>query len=163
MTEEATSHELRPRARRDGVLRRTLGDETVVYDLETHEAHCLNPAAAWVWQHADATRTVAQLTARLASDLGLPEDEDLVWLSLVELEEAGLMDDSPMTAPAATTRRELLGRLARTSALALAAPAVSTVVVPTASAAATCLDAGEMCVSGVECCSGICFGGICAG
>lgn len=152
-----------PRARHDGVLRRAVGDETVVYDLERHQAHCLNPTAACVWQHAEGTRGVTELAAVLESELGLPRDEDLVWLSLVELEEAGLMDEAPTALPAETTRRELLSRLARYSALALAAPAVSTVMVPTASAAATCLDAGEMCVSGVECCSGICFGGMCAG
>ena len=37
-----------PKARTDGLLVEEMDGETLVYDLDTHGAHCLNPAAALV-------------------------------------------------------------------------------------------------------------------
>jgi hypothetical protein len=34
-----------PRARRDGLLEETVGEELLLYDQESHTAHCLSPNA----------------------------------------------------------------------------------------------------------------------
>ncbi len=39
----------RPRSRTEGLVVRQAGEELLVYDLERHRAHCLNRAAAIVW------------------------------------------------------------------------------------------------------------------
>ena len=38
-----------PKARQEQLTVRELPDETVVYDLARHKAHCLNPTAALIW------------------------------------------------------------------------------------------------------------------
>ena len=60
--------EMRPVARRDGLLIRELPGEVLVYDRERHRAHCLNQTAASVFRHADGTRTVADLARVLAPE-----------------------------------------------------------------------------------------------
>ena len=69
-----------PRARSKGLLVEHLDDETLVYDLSSHEAHCLNKAAAHVWGMADGEYTVAQIAGTLP-DVGLPADESIVAAS----------------------------------------------------------------------------------
>ena len=41
---------LLPRAHTDGLVIKELPNETLVYDLKTDEAHCLNQTAALVWK-----------------------------------------------------------------------------------------------------------------
>ncbi len=48
-----------PHGRKDGLVVKELGNETLVYDLERDEAHCLNQTAALVW------KTSTWLTATL--------------------------------------------------------------------------------------------------
>ena len=42
---------MKPRARTEGLVVTELPDELLVYDLERHRAHCLNPTAALVFKH----------------------------------------------------------------------------------------------------------------
>ena len=42
-----------PHARTDNLVIRELDDETLVYDMERDEAHCLNQTAALVWKQCD--------------------------------------------------------------------------------------------------------------
>lgn len=94
-----------PRARSKGLLVEHLDDETLVYDLSSHEAHCLNKAAAHVWGMADGEYTVAQIAGTLP-DVGLPADESIVAASLGDLTAAELLcrarsaeDVDPYTSP----------------------------------------------------------------
>ena len=75
---------MKPRARTEGLVVRELPDELLVYDLERHRAHCLNPTAALVFKHCDGRRSVAQIARILRRELDVdaPADESLVWLSL---------------------------------------------------------------------------------
>jgi hypothetical protein len=56
----------RPIARTEGLLIESVGEETVVYDLDTKEAHCLKALAATVFMYADGARTAADI-AELSS------------------------------------------------------------------------------------------------
>ena len=67
-----------PLARSEGLLVEELGDETLVYDRESHEAHCLNRSAALVWRHCDGTTTVADMVSLLQQELDIPADESMV-------------------------------------------------------------------------------------
>src|SRR2546422_8935483 len=60
----------RPRQRRDGLVVQELPEETLVYDLERHKAHCLEAVAAAVWEACDGHRTVEQIAARAAKRIG---------------------------------------------------------------------------------------------
>ncbi len=107
-----------PRARREGLLEETVGEELLLYDQDSHTAHCLSPVAACVWRHCDGKRGVAEL-ARLAG-----VSEDLVAGALHELREKGLLVAEPELTQSTTpgvSRREAIGRMARVGAAAAGA------------------------------------------
>lgn len=104
-----------PRARRDGLLEERLGDELLLYDQDSHTAHCLSSVAACVWRHCDGERDVAEL-AQLAG-----ASKNLVADALHELREKQLLDVDPGLAQSTVpgeSRREAIGRVARYGAAA---------------------------------------------
>jgi len=112
--------------------------ELLVYDLERHRAHCLNPPAAVVFKHCDGTRTVPELARVLHGELGSPADPDCVWLALDRLGEAQLLRErvSRPSGQARISRRALVRRLG----IAVLLPAIVSVLAPTpAEAAASCV------------------------
>lgn len=122
------------RARQGDVVVRTLSDELLVYDLRRHKAHCLNQAAALVWQNCDGTRTVPQLRRIVEEHCDRSVDDDVVWYALDKLEEASLLARRPpRPAGEALTRRRML----RTLGVAVLVPAVTSILAPTAAQATT--------------------------
>lgn len=101
---------LLPRARQDGVLEETVGEELLLYDQESHTAHCLSPIAACVWRHCDGERDVAELAGLAGAS------ESLVADALHQLREKDLLDAEPElignTVPS-ESRREAIIRVAR--------------------------------------------------
>jgi hypothetical protein len=110
-----------PRARRDGLLVEELGEEILLYDRDSHTAHCLSPIAACVWRHCDGERDVTEL-AELTG-----ESERLVADALHELHEKDLLATEPTlmqsTVPG-ISRREAIGRGLRYGAAAAAVPLI---------------------------------------
>ena len=88
-----------PQSRKEQLLTQRVGDELVVYDERTHEAHRLNRTAAEVGAQADGARTVPELASSLRESLaaggetavGDQESEELVRLALDDLGRAGLL------------------------------------------------------------------------
>jgi hypothetical protein len=108
---------LLPRARRDRLLVEPVGKELLLYDQESHTAHCLNSVAACVWRHGDGERDMAEL-ADLAG-----VSEGLVARALHELREKNLLEEEPQLAQSTSpsiSRREAIGRVARYGAAATA-------------------------------------------
>jgi hypothetical protein len=106
-----------PRARKDGLLLETLGEELLLYDRDSHTAHCLSPIAACVWRHCDGERDLTDL-AVLAG-----VSESLVADALHELREKNLLDAEPQfiqSTASGISRREAIGRAARYGAAAAA-------------------------------------------
>jgi hypothetical protein len=124
---------MKPNAREKGLVVQHLADETLVYDLERHKAHCLNRTAGAVWRLCDGKRDEAALARLLGKDLGTPTGEDVVRLALRELGRARLLQD-PVAADIRLSRRRLIQRLGQ----AVALPLVVSIVSPTAAQAATC-------------------------
>jgi hypothetical protein len=110
-------HESLPRARRDGLLEETVGEELLLYDRDSHTAHCLSPIAACVWRHCDGEHNATEL-AELAG-----ASESIVADALHELREKHLLDAEPelmqSTIPG-VSRREAISRAARYGAAAAA-------------------------------------------
>jgi hypothetical protein len=106
-----------PLAREGGLLEEAVGEELLLYDQESHTAHCLSPIAACVWRHCDGERDVTKL-AELAR-----VSESLVADALHELREKDLLAAEPelmqSTVPG-ESRREAIGRVARYGAAAAA-------------------------------------------
>ncbi len=157
----------RARARSAGLLVRDLRGEVVVYDTLTHQAHCLNAAAASVFRHADGRRTPAEI----ATLLGPGADEELVAKALGQLAGAGLLEPSPEGLERAPSRREALKQVGLGAVLL--APLVTSLLVPTpAEASLSCIPAAacngsnndQPCTNGgqAECATHTCQGpGLC--
>ncbi|MDP2956863.1 MAG: hypothetical protein Q8N53_10630, partial [Longimicrobiales bacterium] len=128
-----------PQARTDGLLVEEMDGETLVYDLQTHAAHCLNPAATLVWRRSDGRTTVRAMVPFLG-EVGLPEEESLVWMALSRLDEAGLVGSVTLPGPKGSfSRKDVLRVLGAAAAMTLLLPAVDSVVAPLAAAAASCI------------------------
>lgn len=106
-----------PRARRDGLLVETVGEELLIYDESSHTAHCLSLIAACVWRHCNGERDVTEL-AELAE-----VSESLVANALHELREKDLLDAEPQltqSTDSGVSRREAIGQAARYGVAAVA-------------------------------------------
>ncbi len=122
-----------PFSRREGVVVRDLSEETVVYDVQTHRAHCLNRTAALVWRHCDGETTVEEMADILHRELSLPVDESVVQMALNQLAAANLLEGRFPVFCQPRSRREAI--LAGLSAVLL--PAVLSITAPRATAAAS--------------------------
>lgn len=130
---------MKPLRRRSGLVITELGDEVLVYDLESHRAHCLNPTAAQVFRLCDGAATVKEIAEALPGT-GARAREAIAWLALRKLEKSRLLE-TPLSGAsvfASLSRREMLRRAAVVSGLLL--PAITSLVAPTpAEAVATCV------------------------
>jgi hypothetical protein len=103
-----------PKARDDeDIVVQEVFDEYMLYDLKRHKSHLLNPTAAKVWQWCDGTTPPLELSMKLSTTFGLPQDkaDNVLWLTLDRLERAHLLE-AKVKRPATyqkITRRQLLG------------------------------------------------------
>ncbi|HZM90728.1 MAG TPA: PqqD family peptide modification chaperone [Blastocatellia bacterium] len=154
--------QLIPEARRDGLVVRDLEDEVLVYDRGRNRAHCLNRTAALVWSYCDGKRSADDIARAIATETRVQINEDLVWIGVEQLSKSHLLRERatlPELKPG-LSRREVIRRIGLTAAVAL--PAVTSIVAPSASQAANCLPSGQTCTSSAQCCSQVCSGGMCA-
>src|SRR5438477_5068457 len=105
--------EFRPLRRKRGLKVEEFDHEVLVYDLDRHQAHCLNPVAAKIWMLCDGESSIADLAAEVAADAGRDPDESVIVRALELLSEASLLE-SPSTITADlvdASKRRTLGRL----------------------------------------------------
>lgn len=123
-----------PKARSADLVVQEVGDETMVYDLLSHKAHCLNRTAAHIWKTCDGETPVASMPERIGKDLGASVDEDFVLLALTELSDRGLLANQGIQ-PRMTNRREVLRKI---SFGVVAAPIILSLVAPAAGQSGSC-------------------------
>ena len=129
-----------PKAREKDLVIQELEDETLVYDLESHQAYALNRTAGLVWRHCDGQTSVEQMTHMVQRELNAPVNEDAVWFALKRLDTLRLLKES-LSLPLwvkTITRRQVLRTMGKVGLAALI-PTVITVVAPRAAQAATCV------------------------
>lgn len=151
-----STEQIRPKARKAGLIITQLADETLVYDTQTQQAHCLNQQAALVWEHCDGQTTIPDLVRKLQPGLKEPIDEQWVWYGLDGLTRIRLLEekvDLPV-ALAGMSRRSFLRILGAT---AVAVPVILTLTPSkVAAAGGSCLPNGSSCTTNPQCCSGHC-------
>jgi hypothetical protein len=133
-----------PVAREDGLLVEPVGEETVVYDTKTREAHCLSPLSAVVFANCDGDTTIDQLASLASERLGQPVEVAGVLDALAQLEERELMA-VPAKRRGDLTRREMLRKSAAVAGGAAMAPLITSVSAPPAIAALTATCANLLC------------------
>ena len=118
-------HLSKPQKRREGLIEVDLGDEVLLYDERTHQAHALNPTAAVVWRELDGRKSSAELARSIGGDLPASQRQQLVTLTLEDLSKRDLLDRPRLDArPKGLTRRQILRGLAAAGAIA---PIIATV------------------------------------
>jgi hypothetical protein len=155
-----------PVARKTDLVIEELSDETLVYDLNTKRAHCLNPTAASIWKNCDGQNSVAQIATSVERELGSPVSEEVVWLGLEQLASYRLLDNPPAAAKKTNvSRRQLMKKLGLAAAVSL--PIIISITAPTAHAQASdpCVadPRGPNCPCSIDsdCDSGNCNAGTC--
>src|SRR5262249_1546938 len=78
-------------ARQEGLVVKEMQDEMLVYDLQSHQAHCLNKTAAFIWEHCDGETTIEELAKRMSEEWHTPVEVNSIWLCLKQLEQAKLL------------------------------------------------------------------------
>jgi hypothetical protein len=149
MDDRALPHDL-PKARTDGVISESVGDDLVVYDTNSQTAHALSETAASVWELCDGERSSKDIAKRL----GL--EPSMVAQALAELSDSSLLDGGPAVSPAeGISRRDAAKRMAKIGGAALVAPLIySSIAVQPALAAASC-SIGDRVVVGAAYCDAL--------
>ncbi len=143
-----------PQARTDNLVIRQLDDETLVYDMERDEAHCLNQTAALIWKRCDGKTTVQRAARALTRELETTVDADLIWLAVKQLQRFHLVEGARKSP--SVSRRDLVLKYAP---VALALPVIISISAPPPAQAASCLPSGSACPGAAPCCPGLfCFG-----
>jgi hypothetical protein len=146
-----------PLARPEGLLVEQVEDETVIYDLETKEAHCLKPLAAVVFAKSDGQTTVERIAGLAQQKLGRTVTEANVLEAITQLEACGLFETSPILVRDGLSRRDVMRRFAYGgAAAAFTAPLITSIVAPVGAWAASGCPAGSACTSNSQCSSGHC-------
>ncbi len=114
-----------PLARSEGLVTEELGNELLVYDLKSDNAHCLSATAGQVWQASDGKTA----TATIAAQLGLETDE--VTRAVNELNDCELLV-APTLDGLALTRRDLSFKVAKVGAAAATLPLILSIAAPAA-------------------------------
>jgi hypothetical protein len=153
-----------PNARSDGLLAERVGLETVLYDTETAEAHCLKPVAAAVFAHSDGGRSTAQISQLVSADLGEDITVEAVEDAVAQLHEHGLLKDAVESDVLTVSRRQMLRRTATVGGAAMAVPLIASAVAPIpAFATATCTPSSNTtavgCNTDTDCSGGSPFSG----
>jgi hypothetical protein len=151
-----------PKARTENLVVNDLPDETLVYDLNSNEAHCLNRTAAFVWKSCDGTNSPSAISGMIAKEFGAQVPDDFVWLALDQLHSNGLLADG--VGIVKQNRREVIKKIGLASVVAL--PIIASMVAPKSALAATscaCVNPGA-CITQTSCPSTVnCNGsGVCA-
>lgn len=113
-----------------------LPDELMIYDPNRNKAFCLNQTAAFVWKHADGSRTVDEIADLMSKQMSKPVTREMIEFSLNILAKDGLLDAPAASMPIAPglTRRSVLQKFGLG---ALALPAVTVLLVSPARAHAS--------------------------
>jgi hypothetical protein len=150
-----------PKARTADLVVQQVDDETMVYDLVSHQAHCLNRTASEIWKNCDGQTSVSMISERIGKNLGAGVEQELVMLAVTELSERRLLENEEIQ-PRMADRREVLRKIAFG---VVAAPIIYTLVAPSAlaSASCACVNPGA-CITQTTCPSQVnCnAGGVCA-
>lgn len=150
----------RPLSRRSELVDQNVDNETLIYDLSINKAFCLNQTSALVYQLADGTRTIAEISRLMSIRLKDLVGEEMIYLALNELKKNNLIENAAELTDhfGGLSRREVIRRVGLASLIAL--PVISSLVAPNAANAASGLRAFySSCTSNGQCQSGRCTTG----
>ncbi len=148
--------ETKPCARKSEILTQQIAGETLVYDLKKNKAYCLNETSSLIWHLCNGERSVDQISVSLKEQIRAEVSVDMVWLAIDQFKTDGLLEDNTINTAVfnGLSRREIIRNVGLASAIAL--PLVSSLVVPSAAKAQSCISLGQPCdPAGTPCCGSL--------
>lgn len=151
---------MKPVTRKNDIVVQELKDETLVYNLKTNKAYCLNETSALAWQLCNGHRTISEISDEMSKRLKTLISDDFVLLALDQFKD-GLLENENEIADhfAGLSRRAVIRKVGFASTVAL--PMISSLLAPEASMAqsmaggavlAPCTGAGQgTCGAGLIC------------
>lgn len=133
----------------------------MVYDMQRHQLHHLNPVASVVWHRCDGQQTIFDLARRCSLAMNTTIAEAQIVDALNLLQEANLLQQPLPTAMATprSSRRTMVRRMA--IGTAVMAPAIVSVSAPALAQASPCRQPEQSCSAHADCCSNYCPGEHC--
>lgn len=127
-----------PNARRDDLVTQEIADEVMIYDLRSHQVHCLNASAAAIWQACDGSISVDSISEKAVEKFGFQFDADTVRNALGRLQECNLLEDAlpALATEVSMSRRDLIKKIGGGAVVML--PLITTIVAPTPAMAQSC-------------------------
>jgi hypothetical protein len=142
----------RPLARSGRLVVETVGDEAVIFDLDTRTSHALKPLAAAVFAYADGKNTAAEIAELASYRLATTVTEAEVASAITQLDEKALLDSPQLEledSRGGISRRDALKAFA---AVGAGAVLISSVAAPAALAATSAqqteLGDDQLCATG---------------
>ena len=137
----------RPLARSERLAIESVGDETVIYDLDSHVAHALKPLAAAVYNYADGSNTAAEIAELVSYRLAQQVSESDVNEAVEQLDALSLLDTPELDIAGGVSRRDALKVFAAAGA---GAALISSVAAPAAFAGMAANGCSYVCGDGCE-------------
>lgn len=128
---------MKPLARSKDIVVQPSGDETLVYDLDTNKAICLNETSAFIWQNCNGKNDIQSIQTIVEKKFGELVSEDFVKFAIDQLKNENLIEngDEVNIVFNTTNRREVIKKIALGSMVAL--PLVASLTAPKAAHAAS--------------------------
>ncbi len=150
----------KPVSRKKDIVVQKLKDETLIYDLKSNKAYCLNETSALVWQLCDGEKSALEIRDEMSKRLMNPVSEEFILIALDQLNKDGLLEEAVELDNqfAGLSRREVIRKVGFASVVAL--PTVSSLIAPRASTAQSvsggalntpCVVPGNTCDPGLAC------------
>ncbi len=129
-----------PKSRETNLLVQNLENETLVYDLRTSQAFCLNKTSGLVWHYCNGKNSVADISNLMSINLQTLVSEEFVLLALHELWTNNLLENREENNGYFNhlNRRQMVKRVGTASMIAL--PVILSIIAPTvANAQSVCI------------------------
>lgn len=126
-----------PKSRVEGLVIQELEDETLVYDLTNHRAHCLNSSIARIWRSCDGRTSIEEIARTVEAEFQEAPGEPIVLFAVDQLGKARLLENRiDRKLAVGMSRRSAIRKLGVAAAIAL--PLITSIVAPEAAMAASC-------------------------
>src|SRR5437773_7195834 len=117
-----------PKARSKDLVILTRPDETLVYDMVSNEAHCLNETAAFVWSQCNGDASIGEIAISAEKKFGVVVNDEFVSFALAQLNDRKLLSSPGLSGRPRLNRREAIRKIALASAVAV--PTIASIVAP---------------------------------
>ncbi|HRH41815.1 MAG TPA: PqqD family protein [Pyrinomonadaceae bacterium] len=127
-----------PIARQRDILVQSIKDEVLVYDLKTNKVFCLNETSSIIWQLCDGQNDLTSIAAQFQKESNEQIPLEFIEIALEQLNKENLLENyQPRNGSMnKKSRREMIRKVGLATAMAL--PIITSIVAPSAVAAASC-------------------------